>query len=203
MGVVKLSTAGILDYQKYSNFLAGNEPVSLGSYDLLETEILTSSQNGVTFSSLGSYSNYQHLQIRAVARSNNLYTYEEMGMRLNSDSGSNYARHKLRGNGSSVSSSANTGQNRMEVGAMLGGNASSDDFGVTVIDILDPFETTKNTTIRALSGRVTSGDTQIDLGSGFWNNTNAVTTIELFHAVSGASGWVSGSRFSLYGLKGA
>ncbi len=182
---------GILDF-----------PVAAGSYDLLETEILTGTQNGVTFSSLDDYaSNYQHLQIRAVARSNNLYTYEEMGMRLNSDSGSNYARHKMRGNGSSVSSSANTGQNKMEVGAMLGGNASSDTFGVTVIDILDPFETTKNTTVRALSGRLTSGDTQIDLGSGFWNNTNAVTSIELFHAISGASGWVSGSRFSLYGWK--
>jgi hypothetical protein len=68
MGVVKLSTAGILDYQKYSNFLAGNSPVSLGSYDLLETEILTGTQASVEFTSLDSYTDYQHFQIRGTLR---------------------------------------------------------------------------------------------------------------------------------------
>ena len=37
-----------------------------GAYDLLETTTLTSSASSVTFSGLGSYTDYKHLQIRMV-----------------------------------------------------------------------------------------------------------------------------------------
>ena len=68
MGVVKLSTAGIRNYSKTSDFLSGNAPLSLGSFDLLETTTLSTSASSVTFSGLGAYSDYKHLQIRSVAR---------------------------------------------------------------------------------------------------------------------------------------
>jgi hypothetical protein len=47
-------------------------PAAAGSYDLLETEILTGTQASVTFSSLNSTygADYQHLQLRIVTRDN-------------------------------------------------------------------------------------------------------------------------------------
>jgi hypothetical protein len=74
-------------------------------------------------------------------------------------------------------------------------------FTAGVCDILDPFETTKNKTIRALHGVAGSGSPGVFLGSGFRNNTAAVTSISLFPD-SGQS-FVTGTRFSIYGLKGS
>jgi len=113
-------------------------------------------------------------------------------MRFNSDSGSNYAYHQLKGNGSSVTSNANANQSRIVFEQSSNGNWSAD-----IIDILDPFETTKNTTVRILSGAQTTGF--ISLVSGFWNNTAALTTILL---QTEGFNLATGSRFSLYGLKG-
>jgi hypothetical protein len=174
--------------------------VSFGSYDLLATTILTSSAASVTFSSLGDYAtNYQHLQIRYAARTSVAGNGDGMFMRMNSDTGSNYARHYLQGTGSAVQSDAATSQTSITNFAQLSGNNSTaNDFAAGVIDILDPFETTKNTTIRALSGQAGS-ETRIRLGSGFYNNTASITTI--FLATINSANFLTGSRFSLYGLR--
>jgi hypothetical protein len=81
--------------------------VAAGSFDLLETQVLTSSAASVTFSSLSTYAaDYQHLQIRIVSkvqtgygRLGNLFGSMET-QRLTT------AHDFLRGNGSSVSSKA-------------------------------------------------------------------------------------------------
>lgn len=175
-------------------------PAAAGSYDLLETEILTGSQASVTFSSLNSTygTDYQHLQIRMTGRCTTASTSdEEVFMQLNSDSGSNYASHRLRGSGSTVTSTAYATQTKLRAGFIPRDNETSGMFGATVIDILDPFETTKNTTIRLLSG---SGALGIYLFSGVWLNTSALTTILLYPEINS---FVTGSRFGLYGLKKA
>lgn len=177
-----------------------NFPISAGNYDLLETEILTGTQAEIEFSSLSSTygSTYQHLQLRSVIKTNQSSgsaLYANIIMRLNSDTGSNYSVHRLSGNGSSVSSG---GGSSLSYGLDIpaAGNSSTH-YSPSVIDILDPFETSKNTTIRALAGRLES--TQIGLYSGAWYNTDAVNTITL--DISQAASFVSGSRFSLYGLR--
>jgi hypothetical protein len=173
-----------------------------GAYDLLETEILTGSQASVTFSSLNSTygADYQHLQVRLVGRFAAAYTNIEAAIQFNADTGSNYTRHRLEGNGSSVSSTAQASQTYSTLTGMPGSASTSDVFGASVIDILDPFETTKYTTIRSFGG-MTSGN-HISLKSGLWMNTAALTEIKLFEGFF-ATSWVSGSRFSLYGLKAA
>lgn len=171
--------------------------VSAGSFDLLETQVLTGSAASVTFSSLGTYSNYKHLQIRFTARSNSaagatLYT----NFQANSDTGSNYAWHSLRGNGSNVGSFAGTSATFGRSGLAAGSTATANAFATSVLDILDPFETTKNTTFRFLAGQG-----EIYLGSSVWLNTNALTSLAIQEGYS--STFVAGSRFSLYGIKGA
>jgi hypothetical protein len=173
---------------------AGAGGADLGSYDLLETQILGSAQASVTFSSLGTYSStYKHLQIRAVAKTTNGFANERLSVRLNGITAASYADHELFGNGSSLTSSANTNATVMQGQYVGGGSTASTIFGAAVIDILDAYSTTKNTTIRTLWGT----SALVGLGSGFLNNTDAVSSIAL-----SVGTFVAGSRFSLYGIKG-
>jgi hypothetical protein len=167
-----------------------------GSFDLLESQVLGSTAASVTFSSLSTYaSTYQHLQIRAVARMSSANTERSLVLRFNADTGSNYNNHGLNGDGSSVSSFyfADTYNS---IGSFAAANATANAFGVGVVDILDPFETTKNKTIRSLAGTPTTP--QISLRSGLWRNTAAVSSITLLDPTSNL---VTGSRFSLYGIR--
>ena len=167
-----------------------------GSFDLLETQVLGSSQASVTFSSLSTYaSTYKHLQIRMVARaSRSGATSDPLIVRLNSTT-QTYGHH-LYGNGSSVGS-GNIATSYSLLDALAGASAATNAFGAGVIDILDPFETTKNKTIRGLTGAGSS----VALSSTFWNFTTAVSSIEL--SAFSATNFLVGSRFSLYGLKGS
>ena len=175
-----------------------------GAYDLLETQVLTSSAASVTFTGLGSYSDYKHLQIRAVARSNRPAAVSSLVLfRLNSDTGSNYAWHELIGSGSSVSSSAGTSTTSMAyLWRIAGPTADADAYGAMVGDLLDFSDTNKYSTFRLLQGSIHgASQVEIGLGSGLWMNTAAVTSIDIIEGFS--STFTIGSRFSLYGIRGA
>ena len=201
MGVVKLSTAGILDYQKYSSMLAGNTAFSPGSYDLLETQVLSSSASSVTFTGLGSYTDYKHLQIRAVLRTDRSSADDLTMIRFNGDSSSSYANHQLYGNGSTVQSSAQTSQTYIRNISSAGGTFTTNGFSAHILDILDFSSTSKNTTVRQLAG-VVGNYNDVRLASGLWNSTSAVTSITLAQYIT-STNFVSGTRLSLYGVKGA
>lgn len=167
-----------------------------GSFDLLESQMLTSPQASITFSNLNtSYaSNYKHLQIRMVARASRpSSTTDPVIMKLN---GNTQTRaHVLYANGSSVNSySEATAYSLWD--AITGTTAATDAFGTVVIDILDAFETTKNKTVRVL----TAANTVVTLGSVFWDSTATTSSINL--SAFSATNFLSGSRFSLYGIKG-
>jgi len=169
------------------------------AYDLLETTTLGSSASSVTFSGLGSYSDYAHLQIRYVARTSNADTDRDLHLTFNGDSGANYARHYLEGNGSSVSSQSATSRNRIEFNTGISGaNAASSIFGSGVIDVLDAFSSNKNTTTRALYAPFSVN--RLFFHSGLWVNTSSITSMAFEPAFGD---FISGSRFSLYGIKGA
>lgn len=177
---------------------AGFRPTAGGSYDLLATEILTSSQASVTFSSLNTLAaGYQHLQIRYTVRSS--YSFDARApirITFNGDTASNYNSHYLGGDGSSVFSGSSL------TSYMFGGDidvrtASGSEYSPGVIDVLDFAESTKYKTIRCLGA--SSIGQNLFLTSGSWRNTAALTSVTL----SAIPGWAfySGSRFSLYGLK--
>ena len=171
------------------------------AYDLLETQALTSSASSVTFTGLGSYSDYKHLQIRyTIQYINGTTGTTAMNLQFNNDTGSNYAKHQLTGNGSTVTSGATTSSSNIQL-SDAGTRPSETSFGAGVIDILDFSSSAKNTTIKALYGAITPSEDYVYLTSGLWNSTSAVTSIKHF-SVSGFS-FATGSRFSLYGIKGA
>jgi hypothetical protein len=186
---------------------AGFRPAAAGSFVLLESTVLTGSQASVEFTNLTSKyaSTYQHLQIRVVYLSDIINN--SLVARFNADGGSNYAYHRLNGNGSSVFSGAGTSKSNMTLHYGQDNNSATEP-NVAVIDILDPFETTKNKTVRSLGGTSSGASkNQVDLWSSLWQSTTAVSSIGLSLA-SGYDGWQAGnfrqySRFSLYGLKAA
>jgi hypothetical protein len=173
-----------------------------GSFDLLETQVLTGNTASITFSSLSTYaSTYQHLQLRYTARvTENIGGAGTFYLNVNSDTGSNYARHFLRGNGSSVVTASLTSTNAPDIGYTAGSESAANIFSAGVIDILDPFETTKYKTMRTSSGLV-SGYKEVWLSSLLWQNTNALSSISL--ETYGSHSFVQYSRFSLYGIKAA
>ena len=173
----------------------------VGTYELIETQILGSSQSSITFSNLGTYSStYKHLQIRLTARGSNNATWEINEMRFNGDSGANYANHLLRGGGSTVSSSGGGGGTSIGF-ETVGNTAPSGAFAAVIIDILDAYSTTKNKTTRTIWGRHNASDNAITLTSGLWQNTNAISSIVLTDG-GGARSFLTGSRFSIYGIRG-
>jgi len=169
-----------------------------GAYDLLETTTLTSSASSVTFSGLGSYSDYAHLQIRLIARGNRSATIADTLLQINGDTGSNYAKHALFGTGSSVGSFGTASTSNIQIGITPASTNTANLFGPSVVDILDFNSTSKNKTVRSLFGN--AGSTSfIGFYSGLWADTEAVTSLLIYPQ---ANDFIAGSRFSLFGLKG-
>jgi len=163
---------------------------ALSDYELITTSLISSSTSSVTFSSLGTYSStYKHLQIRYAVFNSTAYWF---ALRLNGDTtNANYRTHRLVGNGSTVTSGSTAGDaDGMSIFSLYG---SSTQPASGVIDILDPYSTTKNKTLRAFS----RNSAEVALSSGLYINTAALTSIELgaFYPLQ------SGSRISLYGVK--
>lgn len=182
--------------------VAGAGAGAAGAYDLLETTVLSSNTASVTFSSLGSYSAYKHLQLRIVARDTNSFasTIRDLNMRFNGDSGTNYFGHELIGDPSwpGVFSQNLGNTSRIRARATIDDSATANVYVASIWDILDFNNTSKNKTVRILSGtNQGNNDARIVLTSGAWNNTAAITSI----TITGADQHKTGSRFSLYGVK--
>lgn len=165
-----------------------------GAFDLLETTVLSSEASSVTFSNLGNYSNYKHLQLRATIKFTGT-TYVGF-MRVNGVSSlSSYSSHRLYGDGSSVASQNQSGNGNL--GTLVFPYLTTNAFGGIVADFLDFSNTNKNKTVRSLSG-ISSGYPFVQLQSGAYLSTNAITSISV-HAET--NNLAIGSRLSLYGIK--
>ena len=201
MAIKSLKHSSLTDNAFYRSVLAGNDAYfpEFESDDFLEEVVLTTSASSVTFSGLASYAtDYKHLQIRWVARGSNASNSNSLQMELNADTGNNYARHYFTGTGSSVVSGDQTAKEYLIRMTYPASQETADTFGAGVVDLLDAFSSSKNTTARALSGSSGVNLPRISLDSGLWLNTAAITSIRLW---SDGSNLIAGSRFSLYGSK--
>jgi hypothetical protein len=110
--------------------------------------------------------------------------------------------HELRGFGSNVTSISETSDTtRILVARGASSGSTTGAFGTFILDVLDYSNTLKNTTTRALFGAVLGNDQVIGLSSGLFISTNAITSLTLSPQNDGQS-FVTGSRFSLYGIRG-
>lgn len=175
-------------------------PPSTNSYESISTVTVgAGGSSSISFTSIPS--TYKHLQIRGIGRdSAAVNDYTVILMQFNSDTGSNYARHNLYGNGSAAGSGGSTSTTSIRAGVMPLNSTTASCFGANVFDILDYTNTNKYKTIRGLSGTDTNTTTDyVQLTSGVWMSTSAVTSITL---TSGSANFMQYSQFALYGIKG-
>ena len=151
----------------------------------------------ISFTSIPS--TYKHLQVRALIRGTASASAISANMQFNSDTGSNYSYHELYGNGTSAQASAGATQTRFFLhGNAPAATALASSFGVAVMDILDYANTSKYKTTRCLDGMDVNGTGgYILLDSGSWQNTNAITSIQI---TPSSGNFAQYSQFALYGI---
>lgn len=180
---------------KYRSMLAGNPAYTPPSFESIATATSTGSSTSLTISSIPS--TFKHLQLRIFSFDSNA---GNILIRFNSDSGTNYARHQLGGNGSAVSASGSISQTYINGG--FSGYVTNQ-YAVSIIDILDYGSTTKNKTTRTLFGIDNNGSGNLIIYSGLWLNTSAITSITMTNDGSPLYTFSSLTQMALYGIKEA
>ena len=172
-----------------------------GAYDSIATATVgAGGSSSITFSSIPS--TYTHLQIRYTARTNRADVQDLIRFRFNSDSGTNYAYHWMRGDTATADAGNGTSTASPWTGLTAGANAAANVFAGGVTDVLDYTSTNKNKTVRNISGIDTnSADGRWMMFSNLWFATPAtITSIEI--APNYGTSFSQYSSFALYGIKG-
>jgi hypothetical protein len=168
------------------------------SYESIASASGTGSSGTITFSSIPA--TYTHLQIRVNARSTETGTPSISAFsRANGDTGSNYTRHAIEGDGTSVGLTGLANQTSLMLLRVSADGATGNVMGTGIIDILDYSSTSKFKTFRSIAGTDNNGDGIIKLHSGLWRDTSAINTLTIFLS---SNNWTTSSTFALYGIKG-
>ncbi len=171
------------------------------SYESIASATGTGSSTTITFNSIPA--TYKHLQIRGIASDvySGVHGTTVVLVQFNSDTGSNYTRHSLYGNGSTVSAAGNANLTSMGINGGLTYGTATNVYAASIIDILDYADTSKFKTMRYFSGadrNATDSSYYITLGSGLWRSTSAITSITL---TSNNDNFTTATQFALYGIK--
>jgi hypothetical protein len=174
--------------------ISGNLWAPGKDFDSIAT--VTASGSPTTLSLTSIPSTYRHLQIRVFGGNT---TANSAYMTFNSDTASNYSRHRLSGNGTAASASGTATYGGISIGANAGLLfTTSGAMASAVIDFLDYANTNKNKTTRSITGWENNTNGYLDFESGSWSNTAAVTRIDFTMA---SNTWANGSTIALYGVK--
>lgn len=165
------------------------------TYEPIATTTLSSAAASITFSSISSA--YTDLKLIIIPLTTG--ATEDVWVRFNSDTGTNYSNTAILGDGASATSSRATNDSKIRLDAGTS-NAST----TPSLRILDIFSYTGS------SYKTSLGQTICDKnGSGavqnrvfLWRNTNAITSIEISLAAGGTN-LATNSTATLYGIKSA
>lgn len=154
----------------------------------------------VSFSSIPQ--TYKHLEVRIVARGTEASS--GLGARVNDiSSAGSYGTHLLYGSQDGISMSWDNTSTTYFLASFV---ARSDEpaglFGSVIMTIPDYTSSTKNKTIRSIAGKNNGQFGDIVLRSHLVKATSPVTSLTFLKQSIGAGLFASGSRISLYGIKG-
>lgn len=158
------------------------------TYEPIATTTLGSAQASVTFNSFSGYTDL-FLVVNATSTANN-----NMDLRFNSDSASNYSRTVVLGDGSTASS--NRASSQTFIRCTSDGIISTGSSMQTVNIMNYANSTTYKTTI----GRANNAAFGTDAIVGLWRSTAAITSLTLTLSTNNFS---AGSTFTLYGIAAA
>lgn len=160
------------------------------TYEPIATTTLSSRNNSITLNSIPStYTDLVLVFVGGLDPSAN-----ELNLRLNSDTGSNYSYTRIRGNSSSLASDRQSNVTEIHVGSP--GNSSI--IGNSVIEILNYSNTATYKTVLARSN-YTNRDVISTVG--LWRNTAAINSITIKE--SSVNYLIAGSTLTIYGVKAA
>ncbi len=156
-----------------------------------------SSAGSITFSSIPQ--TFTHLQLRLSNAFASAATVFFIGVQVNGDTGTNYAYHRLWGNGASPGSNGGTSN---DFGFMIYGGANqvvstSTSPSIGIMDILDYTNTNKNKVSRSIYGQDANGSGEAGLASGLWLNTAAITSLRIYGY---GNTLATNTRVDLYGI---
>jgi hypothetical protein len=154
----------------------------------IATTTLGSAASSITFSSIPG--TYTDLRLVFVGTSAANVPGE---MRFNGDSGSNYSRTYLSGNGSSASSSRDTNQTNISMGA----SAITSTPMMNTVDIFS-YAGSAYKTCLITSSDDRNGSGTVDRQVALWRSTSAITQIRL--TVDLTANFTAGTTATLYGI---
>jgi hypothetical protein len=164
------------------------------TYTPIATTTLGSSTNSVTFSSIsGSYTDLVLICANlGAASAQSLYA------QVNTDTGTNYSRTWITGNGSAASSSrASTNSQGLFVGATDVGLPSTG-----VANAVMSFQNYSNTTTyKTTLTRYNAAGQEVQAAVSLWRSTSAINSIKVYATSSALI--LAGATFTLYGIASA
>lgn len=190
----------------YGSMLAGNTAFEKTDFYSIATINPSGSTSNVTFSNIPQ--DYTHLQLRVSTKEANNGTSNWYGLeaQFNGDTGSNYNDHFLityavTGGGAQTNVADNAvNATKLYFGIPSRGNGDDVTFGGFITDILDYTNTNKFKTTRTIGGFCFNATpNRLDLISGCWRSTSAVTSI----SINFAGNYANYSSFALYGIRTA
>lgn len=161
------------------------------TYTPIATQILASATASIIFSNIPS--TYTDL---IVVFNGGETVSNGISIKINSDTGTNYSQIRLVGNGSTATAfrRVTTSTVYIDDGITFDTNSGTNN---AIINFMNYSSTSIYKTWLQRSNSSPSGTMQ---GCGLWRNTSAITTLEF--SISGST-MVTGSSFSLYGIKAA
>lgn len=174
-------------------------PASPTSFDSIAT-VNPAGSNSFTFNSIPQ--TYKSLRLRWIANSQSGAS-QRFRVQFNGvTTSTSYYFHYLRGAGGAVSASSSGGTVGYisTYGSVYPGSTY---YGVGILDIIDYASTSKNKTVRTIAGQDNnvSTDGNINLQSGLFINTSAITSITITYDDT-STNFTNASTFALYGIKG-
>jgi hypothetical protein len=173
----------------------------MATYTLISSNVLASSAASVTFSAIPA--TYTDLVLRINARSDGASKDDYIRYTLNADTATNYSATELYASGASVASYRDTSVSPSGENRVLHANGSTSTANTfSNGEIYIPSYTVSQNKPLGMMGVQednTTGGNTINALAALWRNTAAITSIKL-ECYSGASSFVSGSSFYLYGI---
>jgi hypothetical protein len=170
-----------------------------GAWTLLHT--LTRGTDG-TFDQASISGSYNDLVLVMIARSARAAFADDISLRFNNDSGTNYYRQQTHGLGTTIAASQSgaAAQLGTSAGALPASSSPAGAFGVFEAVIFGYASTTwrKSVTYQGFSFADPGSASQLTLaGGGFWNSTAAINRIQI-QGINTAN-LVAGSQLRIYG----
>ena len=168
------------------------------TYQMIQTTTLGTSQASVTFSAIPS--TYTDLVLVGSAKSL-LSGTDSIGIAVNGNGSAIYSRTYLQANGTAVTSGRQTAQIRI-VSDYIMGTSGTADFGVYTWNFMNYSNTT---TYKTMLVRYNSASAAAGTAVLLWRSTSAITTFSFnINSFGSSTGdFITGSTFTLYGIKAA